>query len=210
MLPMTSSLVRVKVPPATRWIGSGSMVLSLIFGPGRSPMIATRRPVALQALRIRSMTSACWSKLPCEKLSRATFMPARMRRSSISGDCEAGPMVATILVLWSGKIIFDNSKLVLRRPPAQVSPLTLVLKRSVATFRFCRKTPRFRDFAEKPVVDCEALRQGGFRAKSGFFEESNLCNTSPEADALKILRDDAAIVLGMGKSGREIARLKSR
>jgi hypothetical protein len=32
----------------------------------------------------------------------------------------------------------------------------------------------------------------------------------PEADALKILRDDAAIVLGMGKSGREIARLKSR
>ena len=31
----------------------------------------------------------------------------------------------------------------------------------------------------------------------------------PEADALKILRDDAAIVLGMGKSGREIARLKS-
>ena len=41
--------------------------------------------------------------------------------------------------------------------------------RSVATFRFWRKTPRFRDFAEKPVVDCEALRQGGFRAKSGFF-----------------------------------------
>ena len=24
---------------------------------------------------------------------------------------------------------------------------------SVATFRFCRKTPCFRDFAEKPVVD---------------------------------------------------------
>jgi hypothetical protein len=40
---------------------------------------------------------------------------------------------------------------------------------SVATFRFCRKTPRFRDFAEKPVVDCEALRQGGFRAKSESF-----------------------------------------
>jgi hypothetical protein len=42
-------------------------------------------------------------------------------------------------------------------------------KGSVATFRFCRKTPRFRDFAEKPIVDCEALRQGGFRAKPGFF-----------------------------------------
>src|SRR6266446_6491721 len=51
-------------------------------------------------------------------------------------------------------------------------------KGSAATFRFCRKTPRFRDFAEKPIVDCEALRQGGFRAKPGFSEESNLCNTS--------------------------------
>jgi len=51
-------------------------------------------------------------------------------------------------------------------------------KGSVATFRFCRNTPRFRDFAEKPIVDCEALRQGGFRAKPGFSEESNLCNTS--------------------------------
>ncbi len=28
---------------------------------------------------------------------------------------------------------------------------------SVATSRFCRKIPRFHDFAEKPVVDCEAL-----------------------------------------------------
>jgi len=40
---------------------------------------------------------------------------------------------------------------------------------SVATFRFCRKTPRFRDFAEKPVVDFEALRRDGFRANPGFF-----------------------------------------
>jgi hypothetical protein len=39
---------------------------------------------------------------------------------------------------------------------------------SVATFRFCRKTPRFRDFAEKPVVDCEALRQGGFEQNRDF------------------------------------------
>jgi hypothetical protein len=32
----------------------------------------------------------------------------------------------------------------------------------------------------------------------------------PEADALNILRGDPEIVLGMGKSGRQIARLKSR
>jgi hypothetical protein len=32
----------------------------------------------------------------------------------------------------------------------------------------------------------------------------------PEADTLNVLRDNPDIVLGMGKSGREIARLKSR
>ena len=73
-------------------------------------MIATRRPVALQAARMRAMTSACWSRLPCEKLSRAIFMPARIRRSRISGEFDAGPMVATILVLWLGNII-DRSVL---------------------------------------------------------------------------------------------------
>jgi hypothetical protein len=55
-------------------------------------------------------------------------------------------------------------------------------KGSVATFRFWRKIPRFRDFAEKPVVDFEPLSQGGFRAKPGFSEESNLCNTSVSGD----------------------------
>ena len=76
-----------------------------IFGPGRSAMIATRRPVACSAARMRAMRSAWPVKSPCEKLSRAMFSPARMRRSSISGDSEAGPIVATILVLWSGSII---------------------------------------------------------------------------------------------------------
>ena len=99
VLPVIFSLVRLKESPETTWIGSGSIVPSLIFGPGRSPMIATRRPAALEAVRIRATTSACWSNVPCEKFSRATFMPARMRPSSISGEFDAGPMVATILVL---------------------------------------------------------------------------------------------------------------
>jgi len=43
-----------------------------------------------------------FGKSPCEKFSRATFSPARMSRWSISGDSDAGPMVATILVLWIG------------------------------------------------------------------------------------------------------------
>ena len=68
-------------------------------------MMATRRPVAFSAARMRAMRSAWPVKSPCEKLRRATFSPARMRRSSISGDSEAGPMVATILVLWFGSSI---------------------------------------------------------------------------------------------------------
>src|SRR5215831_9782280 len=51
------------------------------------------------------MRSACSERSPCEKLSRATFSPARMSRSSISGASEAGPIVATILVLLLGSAI---------------------------------------------------------------------------------------------------------
>ena len=94
-----SSLVSVKRSPGRNWIGSGSILPTRILGPGRSAMMATRRPVAFSAARMRAMRSAWPVKSPCEKLSRATFSPARMRRSSISGESEAGPMVATILVL---------------------------------------------------------------------------------------------------------------
>ena len=41
-----SSFVSVKRSPGTSWIGSGAIFPSRIFGPGRSAMIATRRPVA--------------------------------------------------------------------------------------------------------------------------------------------------------------------
>lgn len=47
----------------------------------------------------RAQHSSAWPvKSPCQKLSRATVSPARMRRSSILADSDAGPMVATILV----------------------------------------------------------------------------------------------------------------
>ena len=76
-----------------------------ILGPGRSAMMATRRPVAFSAARMRAIRSAWLVKSPWEKLRRATLSPARMRRSSISGDSEAGPMVATIFVFWIGSSI---------------------------------------------------------------------------------------------------------
>jgi hypothetical protein len=40
----------------------------------------------------------CSSKLPWDRFSRATFMPACSMAASVSGASEAGPMVATILV----------------------------------------------------------------------------------------------------------------
>jgi hypothetical protein len=49
------------------------------------------------------MISAWLGKSPWEKLSRATFIPARINFSKISGEFEAGPMVHTILVLLAGK-----------------------------------------------------------------------------------------------------------
>src|SRR5438094_7478840 len=69
-------------------------------------MIATRRPVSRAASRIRLIACACSEGLPCEKFNRATFIPARMSRASISGDSDAGPIVATILVLCAGSAAF--------------------------------------------------------------------------------------------------------
>jgi len=65
-------------------------------------MIATRRPVAAAASRTRAMVSACPEKSPWEKFNRTMFMPAAIKRRRTSGESEAGPMVATILVLLSG------------------------------------------------------------------------------------------------------------
>ena len=104
-VPTISSVVNAIRSPGRSAMGSGSSLPMRILGPGRSAMMATRCPVARAAARMRAIRSACPLKSPWEKLSRATFIPARIRRSSISGDSEAGPMVATIFVLWFGSDI---------------------------------------------------------------------------------------------------------
>src|SRR5689334_18129022 len=48
--------------------------------------------------RMVAMTAAWSAWLPCEKLSRATFMPAAIRAAILSSELVAGPMVQTILV----------------------------------------------------------------------------------------------------------------
>jgi hypothetical protein len=74
-----------------------------IFGPGKSAMTATWRPEDRAAARMRTIVYACPEKSPWEKLTRAIFIPAWIIRSRTSGESEDGPMVATILVLFTGK-----------------------------------------------------------------------------------------------------------
>ena len=51
----------------------------------------------MAAIRSIEMFFACSSCVPCEKLSRATSIPALNRRSIIRGERLAGPIVQTIL-----------------------------------------------------------------------------------------------------------------
>jgi hypothetical protein len=73
-----------------------------ILGPLKSAMMATLRPVAREEERRVSITLLWLSKSPWEKLSRATFIPARSICSITGWDSDAGPMVQTILVLFGG------------------------------------------------------------------------------------------------------------
>src|SRR5262245_25872079 len=74
-----------------------------IFGPGRSPKMATEAPAARAAARTLAIAARWVAGSPCEKFTRATFIPAAMSCSSTSCDSEAGPMVQTILVFFSGR-----------------------------------------------------------------------------------------------------------
>src|SRR5882724_443523 len=67
-----------------------------IFGPCRSARIAIGFWCLIDAARSVEMFFACSSCVPCEKLSRATSIPASSKRSIIRGERLAGPMVQTI------------------------------------------------------------------------------------------------------------------
>ena len=67
-----------------------------IFGPHRSWRIATCLPSAALSARTISNRAPCSSCVPCEKLSRATSMPASISPRMPSRVSTAGPMVQTI------------------------------------------------------------------------------------------------------------------
>ena len=69
-----------------------------ISGPFVSSSIPTTLPVFFDASLMDLIRALCSSCEPCEKLSRATFIPASINCSSSSGDSLAGPIVHTIFV----------------------------------------------------------------------------------------------------------------
>ncbi len=68
------------------------------LGPCRSWRIATGRPQRASPSRMRWISSACPACVPCEKLSRATSMPAATSWSSASREALDGPSVQTMRV----------------------------------------------------------------------------------------------------------------
>ncbi len=60
--------------------------------------MATALPASWAAVLMLLMFCAWTSCVPWDMLTRATSMPASIKRASMSGDCVAGPMVQTIFV----------------------------------------------------------------------------------------------------------------
>jgi hypothetical protein len=72
-------------------------------GPRKSPRIPTETLNRSATQRTRSTSGFACSAERCEKFSRTTSIPASIRRASISSLSLAGPIVATILVLFAGR-----------------------------------------------------------------------------------------------------------
>lgn len=112
--PMISSVVSVNKSPRFNSIGPSGNCPIRIFGPGRSAIIATRLSTAAAALRRFPMTVSCQAKSPCDKLSRATFIPAWSICRRTSGDSDAVPIVHTSFVLLgastSGSPMFGRAR----------------------------------------------------------------------------------------------------
>ncbi len=97
--PSRSRVVTVTVWPVFTSRLPFSNLPRRIFGPWMSWRMATGTPTFFAARRMRFTRRRCWSCVPCEKLSRATFMPARMSSSMISAESEDGPSVQMIFAL---------------------------------------------------------------------------------------------------------------
>src|SRR5690242_6927689 len=112
-----------------------------IRGPRRSPKRAVKTPRWSETLRIRSTSGLACSAERWEKFSRATSMPASMRRRNMPGLSLAGPIVATILVRFAGRAISGTLAQAKTPHKAECAPCT------------GRSTARKRPYPPPPLAD---------------------------------------------------------
>ena len=98
LVPIISSVVKVKVCPLSSTVFPPSISFRRISGPLVSSKVAICNPSSPLIFITRSNLFLCSSCEPCEKLNRATFMPASMISRSFSSLSLDGPKVQIILV----------------------------------------------------------------------------------------------------------------
>ena len=103
--PSIGSLVSVNGSPALSSTDSLVMLPVRSFGPARSPRMATVRPSSPASARMRATRATCSWLVPCEKLIRATSIPASIIAFRMAGSSLAGPIVHTILVRRMGFLL---------------------------------------------------------------------------------------------------------
>ena len=96
--PSTSRVVKVKVSPASSWMGPSRKVLTRISGPLVSKMVATGSPSSSRSRVTASSFLAASSWVQWEKLNRAAFMPPSISRRRTLSSSVAGPSVQMIFV----------------------------------------------------------------------------------------------------------------
>jgi len=90
--------VSVSSSPGESIMPPALTVPSRIFGPCKSPRMASDLPSSRATSRIICTVWVWVAWSPWEKLTRATVMPAASIRRMVSLWADPGPMVATILV----------------------------------------------------------------------------------------------------------------
>ncbi len=97
-VPMHSSVVSVNCCPFSSVIFPPAKSRRRISGPFVSSSAATGSPSSFLTLQSVLYFSSCSSCVPCEKLKRATFIPALISLRIISSLSLAGPRVQIIFV----------------------------------------------------------------------------------------------------------------
>ena len=124
----TSSPATTHSSPRARRTGA-SRSPTRSFGPCRSAISAIRPAGGLFGFATRAARAAWSACVPCDMLSRAPPIPASISAASISGDDEAGPIVATIFVRRRAFTI-ERAEMPTTLGIAQFSPSSSSIRRS--------------------------------------------------------------------------------